>query len=63
MDELERTLGKVPRIGQQTTVHGRPCTIVAVFDGGTIEVEEVNGPGAWLVSGLPFIFAHKEDKQ
>ena len=43
-----------PRIGQMTTVHGKPAVIVAVYRYGTIDVETASGD-CYRVSGLPFI--------
>ncbi len=41
-----------PRIGQRYTLRGVSCEIVAVHPFGTIDVVEIDGPGAWRVSGL-----------
>ncbi len=43
-----------PRIGQRVMVHGKACRIFKVHPAGTIDVEEIHGPGAWRLSGLAF---------
>jgi hypothetical protein len=41
-------------IGQSVTVRGVECRITDIHPAGTIDVEEIDGPHAWRVSGLPF---------
>lgn len=43
-----------PVIGQTVTVYGVECRIFRVHPAGTIDVEEVNGPRAWRVTGCGF---------
>jgi hypothetical protein len=46
---------KRPRIGQSVTVHGRDCTIIEVYRGGTIDVASKCGRFYWRVTGLAFV--------
>ena len=39
-------------LGSIVTVRGKSCRVFKVHDFGTVDVEEINGPGAWRVSGL-----------
>lgn len=43
-----------PQIGQIVFVYGVRCRIFKVRPCGTIDVEEVDGPRAWRLSGLGF---------
>jgi hypothetical protein len=44
----------IPEIGQFVTVYGVKCVIVKVHPLGTIDVEEIDGPRAYRLSGLSF---------
>jgi len=41
-----------PKIGQRVRVHGVQCEIFDVHPCGTIDVEEIDGPRAWRLTGL-----------
>lgn len=43
-----------PKIGQIVTVYGKKCRIFKVHPAGTIDVEALDGDGAWRVTGLGF---------
>lgn len=40
------------KIGQEVTVRGIRCRVVAIHRAGTVDVEEIGGDRAWRVSGL-----------
>jgi hypothetical protein len=40
-------------IGMIVAVYGVKCRIFRIHPLGTIDVEEINGPRAWRLSGLP----------
>ena len=45
---------KKPYIGQILTVRGVVCRVFKIHPLGTIDVEEIDGPRAFRLSGLPF---------
>jgi hypothetical protein len=40
------------KVGQPMTVRGVACRVTKILPAGTVEVEAVDGSGAWRVSGL-----------
>ncbi len=47
-------MSKAPRAGQIVEFNNRICRIVKVHCFGTIDIVEVDGNGAWRVTGLAF---------
>lgn len=45
-----------PHIGDLVTVRGVECRIFKIHPFGTIDVEEINGPRAWRLTGLCFFY-------
>ena len=46
------SLPPLPRIGQTITHDGKLCRIFRIPSYGVIEVEEIDGPGAWRIQGF-----------
>lgn len=44
---------RASRVGDVVVCHGKRCRVFKVRPLGTIDVEEIDGPGAWRISGLP----------
>jgi hypothetical protein len=45
---------RAPQVGDIVIVHGKRCEVFRVRPAGTIDVSEINGPGAWRLTGLGF---------
>ncbi len=43
-----------PKIGQIIIVYGTQCRIFKIHPAGTIDVEQINGPRAYRLTGLYF---------
>jgi hypothetical protein len=40
------------RVGDIVRVYGKLCRVFKIRPAGTIDVEEIDGPNAWRISGL-----------
>lgn len=45
---------KGPKVGDVVIVRGVRCRVFKIRDFGTFDVEEIDGPHAWRISGGPF---------
>ena len=44
-----------PTIGSIVMVHGKRCRVFRVYSFGTMDVEALDGSGAWRVTGLRWL--------
>lgn len=44
-----------PKVGMTYIHRGKKCRIVKVRQAGTIDIEALDGSGAWRVTGLSFL--------
>lgn len=48
-----------PQVGNIVIVRGVRCRIFKLHPFGTMDVEQIDGPNAWRISGAPFILETK----
>lgn len=49
-----KALNEKPKIGQIMVVYGLKCRIFKIHPFGTVDVEEINGPHVYRITGLSF---------
>lgn len=48
-------MNKKPNVGDVVVVRGVKCRITKVHKFGTIDVQAIDGSGAWRITGLSFL--------